>query len=143
MIRDADPSDAPALAAILTDWTSATPWLPDLHSPAEDLGFVGGLIGEGLVRGALVGDAAAGFLARRNDDVLQLQVSAKSRGRGLGADLLNDAKLGADRLALWCFAENTDALRFYARHGFSEIAATDGSGNEERLPDVQLEWRAG
>lgn len=33
------------------------------------------------------------------------------------------------------------ARAFHARMGFTEIARTDGTGNDEGLPDVQLEWR--
>jgi hypothetical protein len=41
---------------------------------------------------------------------------------------------------LWTFQVNGPARRFYERHGFVEVAQTDGSGNEEAEPDVRLEW---
>ena len=36
-------------------------------------------------------------------------------------------------------AGNTDARRFYERHGFTAVASSDGSDNEEREPDVRYE----
>ncbi|CAA9412428.1 MAG: hypothetical protein AVDCRST_MAG35-1509, partial [uncultured Quadrisphaera sp.] len=44
-------------------------------------------------------------------------------------------------LALWTFASNVAAQRFYERHGFVAGDRTDGSGNEERAPDVRYAWR--
>ncbi len=63
-------------------------------------------------------------------------------GRGLGDRFMAIAK---DRqpagLQLWTFQVNDAARRFYVRHGFVEQERTDGAGNEERAPDVRLEWR--
>jgi len=36
---------------------------------------------------------------------------------------------------------NQRARAFYERRGFRAIAFGDGSGNEERCPDVLYEWR--
>ena len=44
-------------------------------------------------------------------------------------------------LRLWVFQRNTDAIAFYRTCGFREIERTDGSRNEEREPDVLMEWR--
>lgn len=35
---------------------------------------------------------------------------------------------------------NTPARAFYARHGLVELERTDGSGNEERTPDLKMAW---
>ena len=43
-------------------------------------------------------------------------------------------------LALWTFQSNTRAQEFYRRHGFTEVRRTDGSANEERVPDVRMVW---
>ena len=59
-------------------------------------------------------------------------------GRRLGERFLT---LAAERLPagieLWCFQVNDTARRFYERHGFVAEEFTDGSGNEERTPDVR------
>jgi hypothetical protein len=41
---------------------------------------------------------------------------------------------------LWTFQKNAAAIRFYLAHGFREVERTDGSRNEEREPDILLEW---
>ena len=42
--------------------------------------------------------------------------------------------------SLWVFESNTPAQAFYTRHGLVEREHTDGSGNEEREPDLRMEW---
>ena len=62
-------------------------------------------------------------------------------GRGLGARFVERAKaeLGSP-IRLYTFHSNTKARRFYERHGFRIIQLGDGSGNEERCPDVLYEY---
>jgi putative acetyltransferase len=141
-LRDAVAGDAAALAAILTGWKEDTDWLPDLHSAAQDREFVAGLIGTQRVRVALQGDRAAGFLALDRGLITALYVAEGARGQGLGSDLLTDAKAQGRHLTLWCFQRNEDAQAFYAGRGFTVARRTDGSGNEERLPDVCMVWTA-
>jgi hypothetical protein len=63
-------------------------------------------------------------------------------GGGLARNSLEQAKrLRPNGLWLWTFQANTGARRFYERHGFVAVDATDGSGNEERAPDVRYAWR--
>ncbi|MGC7101991.1 GNAT family N-acetyltransferase [Amycolatopsis lurida] len=45
-----------------------------------------------------------------------------------------------DGLELRTFQVNEPALRFYRRHGFTEVVWSDGSDNEESEPDVKLIW---
>lgn len=62
-------------------------------------------------------------------------------GRGIGSHMLERAKaeLGAP-IQLYTFQENRGAIRFYERHGFVPIEYGDGSGNEEKCPDVLMRW---
>jgi GNAT superfamily N-acetyltransferase len=65
------------------------------------------------------------------------------RRRGLGTRLLDHARAEhGGPLQLWCFADNRAARTFYAARGARELYETDGSRNEERLPDVRLELPA-
>jgi ribosomal protein S18 acetylase RimI-like enzyme len=76
------------------------------------------------------------------DWVGQLYLDPGSIGRGLGTRLLELAKARRPGgLQLWTFASNVRAQRFYERHGFTVVERTDGSGNEERAPDVRYAWR--
>jgi GNAT superfamily N-acetyltransferase len=74
--------------------------------------------------------------------VEQLYVAPDWIGRGVGRRLLALAKeRRPDGLDLYCFQVNGRARRFYEANGFSAIATGDGSGNEERQPDIRYAWR--
>ena len=92
------------------------------------------------------------WLATSNDEVValmllepgwldQLYVHPAHTNQGIGADLVAIAKreqpLG---LQLWTFQSNTRAHAFYERHGFVAVEQTDGSHNEEQMPDVRYAW---
>lgn len=142
-LDDATPADAAAMGAILSDWTCETPWMPRLHSREEDRGFCLHLIGLGGVRLLRGPGGIAGWLARQGEEIPALYVAQGRRGEGHGTRLLDDAKaLSPGRLAVWTFQANAGARRFYARAGFAEVELTDGTGNDEGLPDVRLVWKA-
>lgn len=48
--------------------------------------------------------------------------------------------LRPDGLGLYVFASNTPAQTFYERRGFVVTARSDGAENEEREPDLRMEW---
>jgi GNAT superfamily N-acetyltransferase len=119
------------------------PWLAGLHTPEEDLTyFREHLFPSCEMWGAFDRDGLAAIIAFRPDWIDQLYVLPAKQGRGVGTALLNTAKAKAELLNLWTFQQNAGARRFYERHGFIAIETTDGSGNEEREPDVLYRWRA-
>ena len=70
-----------------------------------------------------------------------LYVSPDHSGAGIGSALLDLVKsLLPDGFSLWVFASNRPARDFYAGHGLLERELTDGSGNEERKPDIRMQW---
>lgn len=87
-------------------------------------------------------DAVIALLALSDTMVEQLYVRPEWIGQGVGRELLDLAKRWRpDGLELYCFAANDRARRFYERNGFVPVAFGDGSGNEERQPDVLYRWR--
>ena len=65
-------------------------------------------------------------------------------GQGIGTVLLDLVKAQRpDGFCLWVFESNTGARRFYDRHGLVELERTDGSGNEEKSPDLRMAWPGG
>jgi len=94
---------------------------------------------------AIAHDTVIGFLAVSHDDthgwIDQLYLEPSALGSGLGSAFLELAKTQiAPPIRLYTFQENEGARRFYRRHGFREIELTDGSSNEEKTPDVLMEW---
>ncbi len=140
-LRPATPADAPALARTLGDWVRETGWMPVLHTREEDEGFLRHLIDTTEV--TLAEDAEPlGFLSLDGADVRALYLAPAARGRGIGRALLDRAKAGRVRLELWTFEANTPAIAFYEREGFRVAERTDGSGNDEGLPDLRMIWEA-
>ncbi|APE45274.1 hypothetical protein BOO69_03665 [Sulfitobacter alexandrii] len=126
---------------ILSEFVDTTPWIPRVHSRAQDLAHAGDMIEMGWVTLAEDGRDVIGFAARDAGDLHALYVARHARGRGVGSDLLQQAKAAVSRLTLWTFQANTAAQRFYRRHGFTEVLRTDGATNDEGLPDIRFEWR--
>jgi len=117
------------------------PYLPDLHTPEEDLAFFqnevfpNSIIWVAEAEGELVGVAAVseGWLDH-------LYVEPSWQGRGVGSALLSMAKEGNAELELWTFQDNRQARRFYETRGFRLVELTDGSSNEEQTPDARYRW---
>jgi len=140
----ASPEEAGALAAIFTTARrAAMPWLPRIHTQADDLRFITGLVaGSGEVLVARHRSRPLGFVALSDLMLEHLYVASDAQRAGIGSALLETAKSRRPAgLRLWVFQRNEGALAFYARHGFTEIERTDGAGNEEGEPDVLLAWR--
>ncbi len=140
-LRPARPTDAGATGMILTQYHADTAWLPKLYSAAETIGFCGAMIDRGWVTVAVGAQGAIGFIARDEQEICALYVSARARGSGVGRYLLNDAKARCDRLWLRVFQANTGARKFYACSGFGEFACAAATGNDENLPEVSYVWQ--
>lgn len=144
LLRPASPQDAEALATVhLEARKAAVPAMPPpVHSDDETRAWVRGwLAGDDEVWVAEVVGDAVGY-ARLTDRWLDdLYVVPELSGRGIGGVLLELAKsVRPGGFALWVFESNVGARRFYRRHGLVELERTDGSGNEERQPDVRMAW---
>ena len=140
LIAPARSLDAGAVGDVLSSANDALPWLPRVHTRAEEIRFAGDMIDAGWVQVARQGPEVVGFLARAREEVHALYLAPDVQGQGIGTALLNHAKSACHRLGLWSFQANARAARFYARAGFAEVARTDGAGNDARLPDIRFEW---
>ncbi|KOU61648.1 histone acetyltransferase [Streptomyces sp. MMG1533] len=88
------------------------------------------------------GGGTVGVMVLNGSLLSQLYLDPDWRGRGIGDRFVALAKeRSPEGLSLWTFQVNKPAHRFYERHGFVAVEYTDGSGNEEREPDVRYEWR--
>ncbi|MFF7857154.1 GNAT family N-acetyltransferase [Streptomyces sp. NPDC007904] len=88
------------------------------------------------------GGDVVGVMVLEGEELAQLYLVPEWRGRGIGDRFVALAKeRSPGGLSLWTFQVNAPAHRFYERHGFTAVERTDGSGNEEREPDVRYVWR--
>jgi ribosomal protein S18 acetylase RimI-like enzyme len=147
VLRPARPEDADALAAILrAAMRGAMPWLPDLHTPEDDRGFLREVVlpAQEVWVAEANGDVA-GFTAlgmRGGVEFMEhLYVAPDHQRRGIGTALMDRAKERRPAgFRLWVFQRNAGARDFYEHHGFRLVELTDGSGNEEKEPDALYEW---
>ena len=146
VLRPAESDDVPAIAEVFrASREAAMPWLPALHTPDEDLAFFGGQVREHAAYVAELDGRLVGFAVvdEATHELDHLYLAPDVRRRGIGRALLDHARARHDGpLELWAFAGNRAARDFYAVCGAVELFETDGSGNEERMPDVRLELPA-
>nr|WP_254435899.1 GNAT family N-acetyltransferase [Ruegeria arenilitoris] len=115
-------------------------WMPELHSRAETIAFCGWMIDQNWVTVAETDAGVVGFLALNGTEIHSLYLTPAVCGRGIGQRLLEQAKSDRAELSLFAFQANRGACRFYERNGFAEVARSDGSGNDENLPDIKYVW---
>jgi GNAT superfamily N-acetyltransferase len=142
-LRRAVAADAEAVAAIHIAAFRATYRFPLAHSDDDVRAWVAEhLLPETETWVAEHEGAVVAFCSLRDGWLDQLYVAPGHTGRGIGSRLLGLAKEREPTgLQLWTFQVNDGARRFYERHGFRAVEVTDGSGNEERQPDVRYAWR--
>lgn len=144
VLRQVRGSDAADCAAVyMRSRAFALPTVPIVHEPADVRRWMADeVVGRTDTWVADVDGVIAGLMVLDGGWIEQLYVDPSWIGRGVGDRFLEIARQRAPAagLRLWTFQVNAPARRFYARHGFVEVELTDGAGNEERAPDVLLEW---
>ena len=140
IIRPAAVADAPGCARVYSrskafampevpephTETEVARWMADVAIPTMDV-WVADL--DGVIVGQVM--LQPGWLHH-------LYIDPSWMGRGLGDQFMDLVGIRQQRdLQLWAFQTNARARRFYERHGFKVAELTDGSGNEERWPDVR------
>ncbi|WP_406728094.1 GNAT family N-acetyltransferase [Streptomyces sp. GD-15H] len=143
--RAVSPDDADAAADVwLRSFTAALPSVVRPRSDDEVYGYFRHVLvplHETWVAEA-EGGGVVGVMVLEGEEVEQLYLAPEWRGRGIGDRFVALAKeRGPQGLSLSTFQINAPAHRFYERHGFKAVEWTDGSGNEEREPDVRYVWR--
>lgn len=120
----------------------------DPYTTGEHTAYIAGLAIGCTITLAQSDAHLAGFLsfARKPGETMgeisHLFVHPDHQGQGIGAALLDNAITSYGRpLHLWVFEANTRARRLYQSRGFRMTERTDGSGNDEKLPDMRFELR--
>lgn len=140
-VREARPHESDAVAALYrrtaqAEWSFLYP-----HTPSEDRAFFRRCFERGVVWAAVEGETIVGFCAARTGWIDHLYVAHSHHGRGIGRALLAATLRRRRRVRLWTFQRNARSRLFYRLQGFVEARFTDGADNEEKEPDVLLEWR--
>ena len=135
--------DAGAVGHILSVSNELMPWLPRVHSAAEEIRYAGDMIDAGWVKVAKIDGKVVGFIARHEAEVYALYVLPEAQYKGIGTALLEDAMGDCNKLGLWSYEANSAASVFYELRGFKALYGTNGSGNEAGLPDIRFEWSRG
>ena len=68
-------------------------------------------------------------------EVVELYVEHFFQGQGIGAKLIEFAKKEQDAKILWVLEKNTDAIRFYEKHGFH---LTENRVFDEGTPEYKV-----
>src|SRR4051794_21815927 len=141
MIRRGRPGDGDEVAALFRRSFGTLTFLPTLHTPDEDREFFAQVMDEQEVWVWDAGGRLLGFAAVGDDMLNHLYVEPDAHGVGIGTALLAHVKeRRPEGFRLWTFERNEGARRFYERFGLRVVKLTDGSGNEEREPDVIYAW---
>jgi GNAT superfamily N-acetyltransferase len=136
-LRRATADDVTAIAHVSrASRFAAMPWLPDLHTPDEDRAFFASEVETSHCVVAEVEGRIVGFACERDGWLNHLYVLEEFTGQSIGSALLESVPAATQ---LWAFQRNTRAREFYRQRGWVEVELTDGSGNEEKEPDVRLE----
>jgi RimJ/RimL family protein N-acetyltransferase len=151
-VRAAQPADAAAVADIHLRSRRAHVPAPIVHGDADvHRYFASVVLPQGRTWVAHAQDRLLGYVSVSTADdngraigwVDHLYLDPDRVGTGIGSALMAVALRETPRpLRLYTFAANAGARRFYERQGFMPIAFGDGSGNEERTPDVLYELAA-
>jgi GNAT superfamily N-acetyltransferase len=144
VLRRADGPDAAGVADVwLRSFSAALPTVVRPRSDDEVRAYIRDVVvPERETWLADAGGRVVGMMVLAGDLLSQLYLAPEWRGRGIGDRFVALAKGRSPRgLTLWTFQVNKPAHRFYERHGFTAAEYTDGSGNEEREPDVRYVWR--
>lgn len=138
-LRRATAEDAPACAAIVHAWLSATDWM----TGGPPVATLEAAMRDGFpIREAWVAEAdgvIAGYLSLRAEGDHIMGLYTATPGKGVGRALIDRVKTGRDRLQLNSHAPNLAAHRFYEREGFVTIAR-DLPG-DDGVPEIRMEWR--
>jgi GNAT superfamily N-acetyltransferase len=147
VVREALPDEWAVLADLYSDARrAAVPQMPPaIHTDEEHRDYYRRHVFEGdghTVWVAEGGGEVLGFAVCTATFLDGIYIRADLKGHGVGSLLLDvvDAT-HPDGYELWVFESNVGARRLYERRGLVEVERTDGSGNEEKAPDVRMARR--
>ena len=129
------------MAAIQVAARAVAPMPANIHPQDDVAAFLGGRLSADEMWVAEVEGEAVAYARFTPTWLDDLYVDPGHQGAGIGGALLDLVlSLRPDGLGLYVFETNVPARRFYEARGFVVTARSDGSENEERAPDLRMEW---
>lgn len=118
-LRQASAEDAAALARVHRQAIRISlSFLPELHTPEEDLWFMQNrLLPGNQVWVAEVDGEVVGYIGFHEGWIEHLYIAPDHQGRGLGPALLDKALEDGTERRLWTFQQNARARTFYEKRG--------------------------
>ena len=136
IIRSGGIEDADNCAKIVSNWISATEWMPRLYSQMQ----LSEMIKEAIPQREfwVVGQPIIGYLSFNVESLQVVALYTATPGKGIGKALLDKVKERYRYMHLWSHSANIGAHKFYRREGFNSVGSkkegTDG------IPEIQFEW---
>jgi GNAT superfamily N-acetyltransferase len=142
MLRRATAADVGPIADLFRRSYGTLTFLPTLHTPEEDRAHFERVVATQEVWVAEEDGRVVGFTALDGDVGTFLYVDPDAQSHGVGSALFEQVtRVRPHGFRFWAFQRNERARCFYERRGCTAVEFTDGSGNEEREPDVLYEWK--
>jgi GNAT superfamily N-acetyltransferase/chorismate mutase len=140
-LRPAVPEDLDQMVAVHLSSRGAAAMPPGIHPQHEVRAWLTERLDLDEVWAAEVEGEVAAYARFTPTWLDDLYVAPDRAGQGLGSALLDLVKAHRpEGFCLWVFEMNVPARGFYAHHGLVELERTDGSGNEEKQPDIKMAW---
>ncbi len=146
-IRPARSGESDLIADVfLRSWKTLTPDIPIGHTDDQVRAWMrDSVMVEKRVTVATQGDEVIAMMALSEDGeggwIDHLYVAPEHAGHGVGTALVKHAlDVLPAPVRLYTFQCNERARRFYEARGFRVEKLGDGSGNEQKLPDVMYRW---
>ena len=141
VLRPAQAEEIGDLAAIQVAARALAPMPANIHPEPEIAAFLAWRMGEDEIWVAEIDGEAVAYARFTPTWLDDLYVLPAHQGSGVGGALLDLVRsVRPDGLGLYAFESNTPARRFYEARGFVVTDRSDGSANEEREPDLRMEW---
>jgi len=141
VLRRATPADVEQIVDVFERSFATLDFLPKLHTHEENVTFLAGVVELREVGVAERDELVAGFLALDGDLGTFFYVDPEAHGEGIGTALFELAQHERPQgFSFWAFQDNVKARHFYEKRGCVAVEFTDGSGNEEKTPDVRYRW---
>jgi len=141
VLRPAETADVVEMAAVQVAARAAGPMPASIHPQREIADFLGSRLAADEAWVAELDGSVAAYVRFTSTWLDDLYVHPRVQGHGIGGALLDLAMAQRpDGLGLYVFETNTPAQGFYRSRGFVVTERSDGSANEERAPDLRMEW---